>query len=162
MTMSVKISMLVLLAMCVVSANSICLDGILDMGEECDDGNQVISDGCNTECMLENAMKWLCKDASNQPTMCCPRLEHPITGEARCDCISVEQPPKEEGFTITPACLKRDIDECDNNNGGCFPGAICTNFNVITSLSSRETHVCECTPGKIGDGVTMCDTVDNN
>jgi len=31
----------------------VCGNGILDPGEECDDGNNVDGDGCNAECLIE-------------------------------------------------------------------------------------------------------------
>ncbi|MFH0873884.1 MAG: Ig-like domain-containing protein [Candidatus Komeilibacteria bacterium] len=38
-----------------ISRAYICGDGILDIGEECDDGNRVSSDGCSSDCKTENA-----------------------------------------------------------------------------------------------------------
>lgn len=37
---------------CVLGA-SICGDGLLGIGEECDDGNTVNSDGCSSACLVE-------------------------------------------------------------------------------------------------------------
>ena len=36
-----------------------CGDGVLDIGEQCDDGNKKNSDGCNTSCTIENG--YVCK-----------------------------------------------------------------------------------------------------
>jgi cysteine-rich repeat protein len=149
------VSTLALLVFWTVAAQSICLDGILDVGEQCDDGNHYNRDGCNTSCELENEIVWLCQDVPGMSTYCCPKRENPTTHEKVCDCASAEQPPVSDGYTITSACIERDIDECNTNNGDCVLGAICTNNNVVTS-GSDITHTCECPPDMIGDGVTLC------
>jgi cysteine-rich repeat protein len=130
------------------------MDGIRDSGEQCDDGNGYNSDGCNTNCELENELKWFCNTTMGETTTCCPLHVNPVTLETVCDCVSVEQ-PLNTGFTITAACLKRDIDECNTNNGGCLLTAICTNFNVVTE-SATQTHMCTCQPNMVGDGITAC------
>lgn len=35
-----------------------CGDGIVDDGEECDDGNRVDSDGCNVDCVPSGSVRW--------------------------------------------------------------------------------------------------------
>lgn len=39
---------------CATVASPVCGNGILEAGEECDDGNQVAGDGCNINCQLES------------------------------------------------------------------------------------------------------------
>ncbi len=46
----------------------ICGNGILEQGEECDDGNLLAGDGCSQLCEIEEG--WLCNSAS--PTTCAP------------------------------------------------------------------------------------------
>lgn len=35
-----------------------CGDGVLDPGEECDDGNDVGADGCNVDCVASGSIRW--------------------------------------------------------------------------------------------------------
>jgi cysteine-rich repeat protein len=132
-----------------------CSDGVKGIFEQCDDGNLYSSDGCSVDCLLENENQFLCVENDDGKTECCVLLVNPVTQEAVCDCASIEQPRSASGFTITPACLKRDIDECNTDNGGCLPNAICTNFNVVVD-PTQSTHKCSCFPGSIGDGVDTC------
>jgi cysteine-rich repeat protein len=171
-----------LATMCVLlvgasTADSVCGDGIKQKPEQCDDGNQYSSDGCSVDCLLENEAEWLCNNTDFRKTVCCPLLVNPVSGEKMCDCApqticcplllnpvsgelvcdcaEVKQPNPRDGFTITRACLERDIDECNANNGDCHADAICTNFNVVTNPNST-THMCECRPGLTGDGIFDC------
>jgi cysteine-rich repeat protein len=139
------------------------MDGKMDEYEECDDGNTHNSDGCSIDCLLEDEMKWLCVTTMGEKTTCCPLLVHPMTlqkicrcyddgAETECGCSLTVQPDALLGFTITKDCEKRDIDECNANNGNCHIGAICTNVDAATD-GQNITHRCECRPGLIGDGV---------
>jgi cysteine-rich repeat protein len=152
------------------SADAVCMDGIKDEFEQCDDGNRHNSDGCSIDCLLENEMKWLCNSTAGKPTICCSLLLNPVTfekvcacGEGQhgaCGCVEAMQPDTLEGFTITKECNKRDIDECNTNNGGCHARAICTNIN-ITDITQDNTHTCVCRPGLLGDGVNLCEEFDD-
>ena len=136
---------------------SVCMDGYQDQFEQCDDGNEYNGDGCSIDCLLEDINKWLCVTMEGHTTTCCPLVVHPVTGEKMCSCNETVQPDVLFGFTITPDCEKRDIDECNTNNGNCHQHAICTNYNVVTSPHEIITHECECFPGFVGDGVYNCD-----
>jgi cysteine-rich repeat protein len=141
--------------MCVALVHSSCMDGVREELEQCDDGNPYNSDGCNTDCQLENEIKWYCAGEVGNTTKCCEKLIDPFSHEPVCDCETVLQPPAELGWTITPSCLPRDIDECNTNLGGCLDSAFCVNFNVVTH-PGRPTHECACPGNLIGDGKTMC------
>jgi cysteine-rich repeat protein len=71
-----------------VNYDSTCSNGILDAGEECDDGNQFSGDGCNwPHCKLENASNFVCVNVTEQgPTECCPSLTNPVTNQQVCSC----------------------------------------------------------------------------
>ena len=58
------------------------------------------------------------------------------------------------GYTITPDCQKRDVDECVFSNGLCHPNAACENLD---GTLEKGTHNCHCAAGMVGDGVTSCD-----
>jgi cysteine-rich repeat protein len=138
-----------------------CMDGIKDESEQCDDGNGFNSDGCSIACLLEDEIKWLCSTNDGETTVCCPLLTNPFTMEEVCTCYGAEQPHPMEGFTITDECHKRDIDECNVDNGNCHDKAVCTNIDVTVYGAVSEdphvtTHTCECRPGLVGDGITTC------
>jgi cysteine-rich repeat protein len=135
------------------------MDGVLENNEECDDGNHYNLDGCSTQCVLENPGMWLCNTSLDMRTECCARLVNPVTELEVCSCAEVEQPSEREGFTITKACLKRDIDECNTDNGNCLVTATCRNIDVVKNADPHKyplTHMCECPPNTIGDGITIC------
>src|SRR5262252_4052633 len=46
--------------------NATCGNGIVDPGEQCDDGNTVSGDGCRQDCSLEG-----CNDGSVDPNTSC-------------------------------------------------------------------------------------------
>ena len=80
-----------------------CSDGIVNEGEECDDGNQVSGDGCSSECKLENASQFVCT-LSGQfgPTTCCPAKTNPVTLQKVCGCIG--QASDNAGYLISSDC----------------------------------------------------------
>jgi hypothetical protein len=82
-----------------------------------------------------------------------------VTQEKVCDCAEALQPDALLGFTITTGCKKRDIDECNFNNGNCHLYAYCTNIDVTGADLSVVTHECDCRPGYAGDGVESCVSV---
>jgi cysteine-rich repeat protein len=140
-----------------ITATGVCMDGLLDAGEECDDGNAILLDGCSTTCEIEDPSEsvWLCSTVANALSVCCPVLINPVTFEKVCDCGAAVQPVESMGFTITPQCTKRDINECNTNNGNCHVKATCTNYDA--AVNSLETYECICPPGWNGDGVSECD-----
>jgi cysteine-rich repeat protein len=130
----------------------------LEVGEDCDDGNAFNNDGCSTTCQLEDSSgsregsQWVCSAEVNKKTVCCRSLINPVTGQFVCDCAT--QTSTYEGYYVTPQCVKKDVDECANNNGGCMPEATCENLNGVFELGTRN---CRCPTGMNGDGVSRCD-----
>lgn len=84
---------------------------------------------------------------------CCKALVNPVTGDNTCSCAGQES--DNAGYVILSDCSKKDIDECDVNNGGCIDNAVCNNIDA--TANPTETHSCYCPPGLIGDGVNRCD-----
>jgi cysteine-rich repeat protein len=137
----------------------VCQDGILDADEGCDDGNRYSGDGCDRLCRIEDPSQdvWLCSTVANVKSVCCPTLVNPVSLEKVCDCRGAAQPSASWGFTITPTCTKRDIDEC-NVAGLCNDKATCMNQDGTQSNNTHSfTYMCECPTGWNGDGVTTCD-----
>jgi len=48
-----------------------CGNGVLEAPEQCDDGNTLNGDGCNSTCKFEPSTDWSC-DTSATPTICYP------------------------------------------------------------------------------------------
>ena len=50
---------------CLEGVGSVCGNGIIETGEQCDDGNTANSDGCSSTCQIESG--WLC---AGEPSIC--------------------------------------------------------------------------------------------
>ncbi|MCX6819605.1 MAG: polysaccharide deacetylase family protein, partial [Candidatus Aenigmarchaeota archaeon] len=58
------------------SPRPICTNGILETGEECDDGNLIDGDGCDTDCKLREPTETICQYALNaEATIEAPEYE---------------------------------------------------------------------------------------
>jgi cysteine-rich repeat protein len=149
-----KLSIILLM---VTSVSGECSDGVLDVGEGCDDGNSFNFDGCNVSCVVEDVSEstWLCTTVPNELSVCCLVMINPVTLDKVCGCTDAVQPDVSMGFSIAPECTKRDINECNVNNGGCHEKANCINYDAATD--PLTTYECICPPGWLGDGVTRCD-----
>src|SRR5262249_8537723 len=50
-----------------IAQQTLCGDGLIESGEECDDGNLAVGDGCNSSCAVEPG--FIC---TGQPSVCAP------------------------------------------------------------------------------------------
>lgn len=84
----------------VLSALGVCGDGILDIGEECDDGNTTSGDGCSATCTVE------C-NPNLAPAIVCASCVR-CTDAARCDaqvsCPEIATVVDPEGAALTVTC----------------------------------------------------------
>jgi len=84
-----------------------CGNGVIDNGEQCDDGNDFIGDGCSNTCQVE--MGWQCTDPGSPGNISDPGFEagtpNPFWNEVS------------NNFIGTPIC---DLETC-NNGGGTGP-----------------------------------------
>jgi cysteine-rich repeat protein len=101
-------------------AKAVCGDGIVDIGEECDDGNTVDGDGCSSTCVLEECGNGIiegveeCDDGNtNNDDSCRSDCTIPVCGDGILD----DYPPFNE--------------ECDDGN--TIPGDGCENDCTITT-----------------------------
>eukprot|EP00961_Rhodomonas_salina_P132611 1785074-Rhodomonas_salina.1 len=115
------------------SSGNVCGNGLLEIGEDCDDGNTFNGDGCDGFCHFEdgsgqaNGTVWYCRENNVSRTICCPTLNNPVTHSLTCSCDG--QVSDYVGYSILSDCTKQDIDECTSNHGGCAPLAACTNLD---------------------------------
>jgi cysteine-rich repeat protein len=135
---------------------STCGDSVINSPEECDDGNTYNADGCDKDCRLESSDLWFCTTDVTGKTNCCPPLTNPLDRSTVCSCADIVQPSEDNGYTVTPMCRMRDIDECNTDNGRCLPLSICQNYDVVLDPES-PTHACDCPPGQLGDGMISCE-----
>jgi uncharacterized delta-60 repeat protein len=116
-----------------VSRAVICGDGVVDAGEQCDDGNTSNGDGCSASCAVENG--WECVNA---PSLCAPVCgDGLVVGSEQCDDGNLtngdgcDDDPAHGGNCTDTACGNGVVspgEECDDNNtmvaDGC--SATCT------------------------------------
>ena len=133
--------------------NPTCSNGILDAGEQCDDGNQFSNDGCTPSCHLENTTAYVCVNVTAQgPTECCPALTNPVTSEKVCNCAGQET--DNPGYIISRDCRKINVNECVMGTSTCHRNAMC--YDKDAALNASVRFECICPPGMIGDGIHSC------
>ncbi len=111
-----------------------CGDGILDPGEQCDDGNNVSGDGCSATCRWEHR----CGDGHLDPGEVCDDGNNVSGDGCRSDCLSNETCGNHivdtevgEVCDSTPGCAPdcRSILGC--GNGHLDPGEQCDDGNTV-------------------------------
>lgn len=136
-----------------------CQNGIVDPGEQCDDGNSFDMDGCSPQCEYEdpsgtgNGAVWACTDDAGGRTSCCRSLLNPVTQAYVCTCAGQASPSA--GYTVRADCSLRDVDECASRIATCHEDAVCQNLDA--TVFQNDTYRCFCPPGMNGDGVQRCD-----
>ncbi len=121
-----------------------CGDGVVDLGEACDDDDVAAGDGCGATCAVEAG--WSCDTLS--PSLCtdvdeCTATPGPCgagtclneAGTYSCTCPAGYQ---DDGST----CV--DVNECATGAAGCHANASCTN--------AAGSFSCACDVGYTGDG----------
>ena len=119
-----------------------CGDGIIDPGEQCDDGNPVDGDGCDTNCTFTGCGNGVvtageeCDDANVAPGDCCgPTCQYEAAGSA---CPDDGSPCTDQMCDGAGHCLHPPVADgtaCDDGNdcatgdfcrgGVCRPGPVC-------------------------------------
>ncbi|MFH1728951.1 MAG: myxococcus cysteine-rich repeat containing protein, partial [Pseudomonadota bacterium] len=75
----------------------LCGNGIIEPGEECDDGNQEDGDGCSAQCLIETEPGapdcWWVRDHVTEVTIDCEdQTPHPVQQETACYKVSFDDP----------------------------------------------------------------------
>jgi len=75
----------------------LCGNGIIEPGEECDDGNQEDGDGCSSTCLIETGSDtpdcWWVRDHVTEVTIDCQdQTPHPVQQETACYKVSFDDP----------------------------------------------------------------------
>jgi cysteine-rich repeat protein len=120
---------------------SVCGNGIIEAGEQCDDGDTDGSDGCSATCRVET-----CYDCTNEPSVCAPQL-----ATVACD----------DGNVCTD-------DQCDgagrcvstNNAAPCNDGSFCNGLDTCAGGSCRVHAGDPCVGGPVCND-TCNETTDN-
>lgn len=125
-----------------------CGDGILDEGEECDDGNLLEHDGCNSKCMIE---EWEpeCGNGAVEGTEQCDDGNLEAGDGCSADCVveGVELMVCGNGIIEPPAeeeCDDGNIEDGDGCNKWCKIETVCGDGYVGMSE--------ECDDGNLVDG----------
>src|SRR5688500_8041017 len=140
---------------------SMCGDGFVDteIGEQCEDGNQIAFDGCNPDCTFTCEDNEFCSDGDpcNGDEIC--SAEHlcengtALDEHTECTTAAVAAGTCRSGMCVTPGCGNGFVDEgteeCDDGNtverDGC-------DLDCTFSCDAMEP----CENGDVCDGVSIC------
>ena len=148
-----------------------CGNGVIDPGEECDDGNAISGDGCSRVCQIEAC--WACGTCGTGV----PCVVKPICGDGvitppeRCD-----DGNRSGGDGCSADCNAIEAGwQCDHAGYRCFPicgdglivgGETCDDGNAIAGDGCSDFCLVEPTNAHCGDGMIegaeQCDSGDQN
>jgi cysteine-rich repeat protein len=119
---------------------SICGSGVLDPGEECDDGNVEKGDGCSAVCQVETGFR--CVVPGRRCTPICG--DRRIVGMENCD-----DGNSASGDGCSEFCLTEDCWDC--SSGACLPRP-----SVVDGGNCDGSPAAYCGNGRI-EGAEECD-----
>src|SRR5262249_28449759 len=114
---------------CVPRGPSTCGNGVVEDGEQCDDGNTVSGDCCSASCRIEGASQ-VCRHSTNP----CVKDDHCDGNAPKCNVGGFEPP----GATVCSVPNSCTLDDFCDGNGACVPGErVCSaTFQALSSSST--------------------------
>ncbi len=133
-----------------------CGDGMLNAGEECDDGNRTADDGCDAECLLE------CGDGVLQTGEGCdPGIAAGDPGACPTDCDDMDPCTADmlSGMDCAVECLRAPITAPADDDMCCPPGAsAATDNDCVAACGNMVLDPGEvCDVGSATDCPSSCD-----
>lgn len=136
-----------------------CGDGVVDVGEACDDQNASAGDGCSNACETETC--WAC---AGEPSTCVPADGAPCDDAVYCNgtdtcaagtcAIHAGNPcPLADGDGDCSESCDEAADDCtasDPNGSACDDGFFCTGLDFC-ALGTCSAHTGDPCPGPDGD-----------
>ncbi|MBZ0172035.1 MAG: DUF11 domain-containing protein, partial [Phycisphaerales bacterium] len=126
--------------------DSVCGDGLVEAGEQCDDGNTTPGDGCSDTCQYEA----VCGDGLQEGLEQCDDGNN-LPGDGCDDLCRLE--------TVCGDNLQEGIEQCDDGNTA--PGDGCDEFCRLEGADLSVVKAVDRAQASIGDTVTFTLTVTN-
>jgi len=145
-------------ASCLAEKVPACGDGVVDAGEDCDDGNLDDGDCCSSTCTLVGVENPICEDGA----FCTINYSCP-------DTTCLPQPRScDDGNPCTTDYCDENIDACVNaarQFGICDDGLFCTvNDSCVSGVCGSDQTPCgddnACTADSCDEGTQSCSYVD--
>ena len=139
---------------CVPRGPATCGNGVVEDGEQCDDGNTTSGDCCSATCGIEGASQ-VCRHSTNP----CVKDDH-CDGNAPICNVGGFEPP---GATVCSLANSCTLDDYCDGNGACMPGErVCSaDFRTLKgstgfAVACRSKTAASCTINvRIAGGVTL-------
>ena len=137
-----------------LSSASLCGNGFLDAGEQCDDPSVAGQSGCFSpaggggNCTLRPG--FACPGGASSCLNPCVGLPYaPTPGTLHCaaDCLSLVPPT---GYSVDAGCVVSDIDECAAGTDRC-------DAHRAECINTPGAYQCKCFTGYFGDGFVCVD-----
>ncbi|HJL19202.1 MAG TPA: MopE-related protein [Sandaracinaceae bacterium LLY-WYZ-13_1] len=146
-----------------------CGNGVVNTGEDCDDGNDTAGDGCELDCTFSCTLDGDCDDGDACTVDACDPSTHvcgasPVSCDDGLDCTADACDPTDgcvhtlmdgdsDGYADAAlACDDRGGD-CDDADASRSPGATetcdTTDNDCDGTAGLDQAGVCECTPGDV-------------
>lgn len=130
-----------------LAVDSVCGDGLVEAGEQCDDGNAASGDGCSATCQYET----VCGDGLQEGLEQCDD-GNTLPGDGCDDLCRLE--------TVCGDNLQEGVEECDDGNAASGDG--CDEFCRLEGADLSVIKSVDVAQAALGQTVTFTVTVNNN